>query len=108
MVQTEAKVTFTTSAMIALTGMSRGRETARLDGAVRQDQWHPAQNQRGSAGKLGTIDDCDRGGFEFKSASRAFVISAADQWSYRRIGKRPRRKLAAEADKVFFLFKSVA
>ena len=34
MVQTVAKVTITTSAMIALTGMPGGRETARLDGAV--------------------------------------------------------------------------
>jgi hypothetical protein len=42
-------------------------------------QSHPAQNQRDSTGKLGTTDDCDREGFEFKSASHAFVISAADQ-----------------------------
>jgi hypothetical protein len=33
--QTKAKVTFTTSATIALTGMPGGREAARLDGAVR-------------------------------------------------------------------------
>ena len=61
MVQTKAKVTFTTSATIALTGMPGGREAARLDVAVRQYQSHPAQNQRGSAGKLDTTDDCDRG-----------------------------------------------
>ena len=68
MVQTVAKVTIATSAMIALTGMPGGREAARLDGAVRISI-APAQNQRDSTGKLGTTDDCDRGGFEFKSVS---------------------------------------
>jgi len=54
MVQTKAKVTFTTSATIALTGMPGGREAARLDGAVRQYQSHRAQNQQGLCRKTPT------------------------------------------------------
>ena len=52
MVQTKAKVTFTTSASIAVTGMPGGREAARLDGAVRQYESHPAQIQQGLCRKI--------------------------------------------------------
>jgi hypothetical protein len=65
---------------MALTGMPGGREAARLDGTVRQDQSHQStKSARTLPENSDTTDDCDRGSFQIKSASRAFVISAAHQ-----------------------------